>query len=257
MKYGFLLVPERDKLGDSYQRRMCFTALARHELEAHTKSFGPFAIEFTVPNLFKCGAIPAVYLPQLTDNDADLSGAGTMILKSLDQIEKVFRDLKDDQSPVIQKLDRELRMDGTNLHELRWVASTFRNLFYPTGRETEMAKNPLGYYQQREWKIIENFARKDSFGNAVCDVTKLAGSAPIELITANDWLTGRISDGERFIDKSLLLSSVAGVQVTDLINRIIVPDAALLHVKGIVAGRVEVVASEVYFGMDWEGGAGI
>ena len=258
MKYGFLLVPEKEKLGDSYQRRMCFTALARHELEAHSKSFGPVALEFEVQELFKLGAIPAVYLPLLADSPSDLSGAGSMILKSLDQIEKVFEKLKDDPRPsaLAQQLDRELRRADTNFHELRWVAAAFRNLFYATGRDTEMTVNPLGYYQQREWKLIENFARKDSSGNAEWDLTKPVAVIR-ELIAGNPWLRNRISDDRRFVDQSLLLSSVAGVKVTDFIKRIIVPYAISLHVEGIVRGRIEVVSSERYLGTDGEDGAGI
>lgn len=117
--------------------------------------------------------------------------------------------------------------------------------------------NPLGYYRQREWKIIENFARKDESRKAVWDVTPPDGSVSSELIEANGWLTEQISDGTRLIDQSLLLSSVPAGKVPDLIGRVIVPRAVLAEAQRIVGGRVEVVTSEGYHGTDWENGAGI
>jgi hypothetical protein len=258
VKYGLLLVPEKQQLGGIrlLQRRICFTALSPIELFAHAKDFGAFAIEFEPRALLALGALPAFYLPQKEGGRFDLGDAGSRLLKGFDWIEKVLGRLKDSKDSLAVEINEGLKREGTDLHNLYWVPAAAKNLFYPAGNEQRSPQNPLGYYKQREWKIIENFPRSGSTG-AEWDFKRLEPEERRELTAANPWLESDLEPGVRRIDECLIFEKMGSRFVIDFASRFIVPREAKAAVEKIVAGRLPVAVLEDVVGFSCAGGTDI
>jgi len=213
-KHGLLLVPEKQSIRgiEMMQRRICFTALSPSELPKHALVFGSFAIEYTTEVLLKLGALPAIYLPELAGGEVDLGDAGMRLLRGLGLVEHVLIRLKNSDDPIAKTIGAELAEMKTDLHNLRWVPTIAQNLFYPAGSR-KYDTGLLGYYEQREWKIIENFTRLNSEGKPVWDFVSLTDDQKIELVTMNSWLNAEIQPGLRRIDGCMLFPRMAETSV--------------------------------------------
>jgi hypothetical protein len=75
------------------QRRICFTELARSEVQEHGKKFGPYALELRVNDLRRLGALPVMYIPQHLKDDRKLSTVGATVVAELADIKYTISQL--------------------------------------------------------------------------------------------------------------------------------------------------------------------
>ena len=147
------------------QQRVCFTALERDELSEHSKYFGEFSFEFEPTNLRAFGVLPAFYLTAPLPNGEFIHGAGGWVLRSLVESAEVFSNLYDrkhrDDKEFVNRVFPPGASDepnATSIEELMFSIQAVLNLYYPTEDLSHPEIRELGYYKQREWKIIPNFA---------------------------------------------------------------------------------------------------
>lgn len=259
MRLGLLLVPEMQTVGgvELCQGRICFTALAPRELPKHAARFGLFALEYHCEDLMNFGALPAIYLPDRLGGVHDIGDAGVRFLQGLDQLKSAIEILKDAKDPVVYQIIAALGGNKGILHNLVWVPVIAQNLFYPAGSTKYAKTGLLGYYEQREWKIINNFPRVEKDGNVVWDFKELTADDKLMIVEKNAWFAGELSPGVRRIDRCQLLIKVGNISVVDKIRRIIVPREHIVKAKNIVNERVPVVALEDVADLGNENGAGI
>jgi len=148
------------------QRRACFTAIPRTRLKGHAKKFGKFSLEFEGANLRKFGALPAVYLTGRLPGGQMLDTAGSELARHMLGVHDCLRRLwmmhdegnrreKKLAVAVLKKIKPEKRK---TVQELLFTMQALLNLYYPT--DDARWTKPLGYYEQREWKITPNFVHK-------------------------------------------------------------------------------------------------
>jgi hypothetical protein len=75
------------------QSRICFTELAREQVEAHGKRFGPFSLEFRIDTLRRLGALPVIYMPQQLRDDRKFSTIGATVVAELSDIRYTIQQL--------------------------------------------------------------------------------------------------------------------------------------------------------------------
>ena len=73
-----------------FQKRACFTELAPSELEAHSKKFGAFALEFEIENLRLLGATPVFYLPSPGTEERAMGGVTAAMVARLAEVQQVL-----------------------------------------------------------------------------------------------------------------------------------------------------------------------
>ena len=174
------------------QRRASFTELSRRELVDHARHFGPISLEFDIGDLRAAGALPVIYAPQSLQSSM-ASQVATFFVRGAWHTEKVLsklQEMKDivDPEKVKQKFGHppapnyELRLKNVDpsgkiindfnvpaeyvrnfLHHVGYrnipfdhsaaVLRLMMNMFYPT--DNEFMDEQLGYYRQREWRLIE------------------------------------------------------------------------------------------------------
>lgn len=193
---GLLLTPEIVKWPDMRpdgtlaepwciaQKRCCFTELSPTERPQHAEFFGHFAIEFDIQGLRKLGAIPVFYLPGIPDanvcsealSTAPVAGIGQLevFLDRVSQIEEVVQNNPRDDEPLFLSGNGVVTQTHCSIEgardilsfltkgllstlDLHAILKTASNFFYPT--ENLQHTGILGYYQQREWRILPNMAR--------------------------------------------------------------------------------------------------
>jgi hypothetical protein len=158
---GLLLVPEIVEFGNMQilQRRICFTELAEDQLPDHASEFGEFALEFEIDTLRELGGMPAIYLPSQTGGTRGLDGIGGILPAMYAQLQNFIREFK-----RLKHVDAEwgkflddttTRLGLQSVDYLYWVPEVFLNLCMPT--ENLRYTGELGYYRQREWRLIHNF----------------------------------------------------------------------------------------------------
>jgi hypothetical protein len=253
---GLLLVPETISFSDPYgrkpddkitavQRRICFTELQPNELPDHAKSFGPFAIEFTIPSLRLLGALPTIYVP---DSARGLEAIGTSLLARFSDAVSILDSLMKTKSFSGPNLKVTLTTsDGTahavNFDEHQTTAIRqyismlegipgkpiieivnaligMSGIFYPT--DNLRYTGELGYYRQREWRIVS--------GGFVDDVATTTPASPPQIrqlleIDSDffskemEFATGRATRAER----CHFMNRVGEKHITSFISRIVVP----------------------------------
>ena len=75
------------------QQRVCFTELRPDELAAHSRHFGPYAIEFDIAGLRRAGAMPVIYMPQALSEDDHLALFGPFVVSHLAHIKHMLQSL--------------------------------------------------------------------------------------------------------------------------------------------------------------------
>ncbi|MEQ1748358.1 MAG: hypothetical protein ABL974_02980 [Prosthecobacter sp.] len=158
---GLLLVPEIVEFGNTQiiQRRICFTELAEDQLPDHACEFGEFALEFEIDTLRELGGMPAIYLPSQAGETKGLNGVGGILPAMYAQLQdfiQEFKRLKHADAKWGKFLDDTTnRLGLQSVDHLYWVPEVFLNLCMPT--ENLRYTDGLGYYRQREWRLIHNF----------------------------------------------------------------------------------------------------
>jgi hypothetical protein len=162
------------------QKRMCFTELSPAEVPLHAETFGPFALEWEIVTFRQIGGCPVFYVP-LVANAGDLSGLGASILMRLGDAQTILERLHE-LAEAVRSMEPNRLLNVTKNGEV--VASTRATagaaadllafveqgtqpvtavldalratlgLFYPT--ENLDYTGLMGYYRQREWRLVAN-----------------------------------------------------------------------------------------------------
>ena len=186
LKSGLLLTPElvqwQHLKSGIPQKRVCFTELPPSELPDHAKRFGCFAIEFTYESLRELGGFPVFYVPNSDVSLKGYEGVGAFFVHTIVEIENLFTrfiELRDSgqnlptnppglhfsvnnkrigpasELATVKKTLDAITEDTRSFEEFRFSMRALQSLFYPT--ENLEHNDSLGYYRQREWRIIDNF----------------------------------------------------------------------------------------------------
>lgn len=172
------------------QQRICFTDLSPADLPNHSETFGPLAIAYEIEELRNAGAMPVMYVPQALASS--VSGLASFCVngalhtkKVLEQLQRL-QDLSDPEiaalrfnAPVnpnytlnlqntisqgqvvvsnsipARHAQQVLQFIGFNNIPFRHsigILDVLLNLFSPT--DNLHRDELLGYYQQREWRLI-------------------------------------------------------------------------------------------------------
>lgn len=231
---------------DILQKRICFTELAPSELAEHASVFGHFALEFSIEDLQGLGAMPVFYVPGNDAPSNGLRGAGSALIMSFVQIEALLVQLlaiknchiPRDANPAaveslhaIQSLIDRVVTKPRSLEQLRFAIIAAENLFSKT--ENKAYTQPLGYYRQREWRIISNFALNDTWS-----FRELSAQEKTKLLTINPFFGKPLvhdSCGEcRNVDQSMFFTELLGRRVIERVRRIIVPRGCLSDATDLV-----------------------
>ena len=185
---GLLLTPENYSLpiiGDAgeaidtltaTQRRACFTELPAADLPQHSKTFGPFALAFSVERLRQLGALPVFYIPTRMA-EGYLSNLGSEVLLGVTDAARIIASLAMIQRKLAESPDIQLKFRGKVLDYSVQESAVIRSFidtlfesaltdaattdfrlaaaascFYPT--ENTAYTEQLAYYRQREWRIV-------------------------------------------------------------------------------------------------------
>lgn len=265
---GFLLVPEVvtwiDPLQPSaqplraYQRRVCFTELAPSEVAEHSKVFGTYAIEYRVDVLRAMGALPVIYVPE-GDAAAGLESIGAAILANIAGAISLLRTASEFARTPGDVLTFNLKMrdgeqtnetfspmetlgirkfvallekaEGMNMDRVSNALGIMASLFYPT--ENAQFTGPLGYYRQREWRIVSGPRLGD------CETSFPTNAAEQEALLAIDseffGRTIEFSDGpSTMARKSHFMRTASERHVLSLARRVIVPASQVAAAVGIL-----------------------
>jgi hypothetical protein len=89
--------------------------------------------------------------------------AGDMISRLLLETWSVLGELwqlndngNDEERALAQCILKRIKPGNVSIQELHFTTDALLNLYYPT--DDKRFTGPLGYYGQREWKIVPNFA---------------------------------------------------------------------------------------------------
>jgi hypothetical protein len=279
-KMGLLLTPETIEwpvvladgaLSETWkvtQKRCSFTELAPAELSQHAQFFGDFALEFEIRALRTLGAIPVFYLPRpsKTSNASEelatafVAGIGEIdvLLDRLRRFEKLVRSNvnKDDKPPLTKDSRRTLCTVG-GIEDLRFILTegiqpliglqaTFRALsgfFYFT--EDLKYTDLLGYYRQREWRILANMAEYGIALTRELDTCEKDSLLEIDPDFFSRQLTFRTGTFRR-VDQCRLFKQMNGKPFIQHVRRVIVPEVAVAKAKDILneSSDPQVVALE-------------
>jgi hypothetical protein len=262
------------------QRRACFTELSAPELAAHSTVFGPIALSFDIAALRAAGATPVIYVPQGVD-ESPLSQIGTFCVRGAYHTRYILRQLlglKEMSDPAIVAArygkpvapNFELNLRNTDgagnvvadykvpastvrevLQHVGFnnipfdhsigVLSAFLNMFYPT--DDEHTGDELGYYRQREWRLIAgdiNFGGRP-MGRSLTE----SEITMLQRIDPQFWNRELTVDGVQQPRSALALvyDPVPDWNLFDLVEAIFVPHRAIERVRSIVGDRLPVLPS--------------
>jgi hypothetical protein len=259
-----------------FQQRLCLTELSPTDLPAHSHVFGPLALSFDVARLRDAGAMPVIYVPQGVGSP--LSQIGTFCVNGahhtkyvLGQLQQL-KELSDPASaantfgiPVapnyalnlqntdasghvvaaysvpavqVQNILQHVGFNNIPFDHSIGVLAVFLNMFCPT--DNLHLGEPLGYYRQREWRLIASDIRINGrpLGRDLSDVEKETLAAVDPLF----WNHPLLVDGNNVPrrDLAVVYEPLVGWSALDLIESIYAPVNALPHVKKIVGEAVPV-----------------
>lgn len=249
LRIGLLITPEERKVA-AYrnlpaamylQRRVCFTALESDKLADHARFFGEFAFEFNPDTLRELGALPAFYLTGTLQDGVLLHQAGENLLRLLLKAQEILWMVKgmqrDGTTEMKGLVDQSFppRKENSNdayLEEVPYALEALLNLYYPTDDYEHKLGHNLGYYKQREWKVIPNFASNGQWQyNDVPPEEKKA------LLALNPGYFSRVlrPGNKPRIDLCQCFRGFAGESLLNRVKRLIVPDAVLAEAQQKVA----------------------
>ena len=266
VKHGLLLVPEVRQVASEFyldgsrgpdlfiqQKRISFTELRPDELRQHGECFGYFAIEFEIEVLRALCAMPVIYIPEPihTGGNNIIEGIGSTFVYRLGEIEDALvrlaileqnvNSLLDNESLQMKIPDRSGSKERCTIrgakHLVRWLRGqarpfeellnairAFEGLFYPADdmRYTDM----LGYYRQREWRIMANII---NWGVPLS--RSLDEKMKQEILSTDSEFFGeeiRFRSGlHRRIDQCQVVGEIEGKHILSHACRVIVPDAVV------------------------------
>jgi hypothetical protein len=242
------------------QQRVCFTELEPRELPRHGQKFGRFALEFTVPTLKSLGAIPVFYIPRAMSSAVGAEGAAsTLVMQFIDAMILVMR-IAGVHDAIAASGQREgtfpctfgFKESGNKTFNLE-VGETMRVLeafthaitppnilllalegmlkfFYPA--DDLCHDETLGYYREREWRIACNIAIRG------VEMMRRPSTELIERLKALDSdFFGREfppNSGKSLAEGVFVLPGLENRRMLQMVNRVIVPEAAVSRVQAIL-----------------------
>ena len=282
---GLLLTPERIEFREelsngslsqpwyAMQKRMSFTELEPRELPQHCHTFGPYSLEWDIATLIGMGAIPVFYVP-LRSVPGSHSAVACSMLARIGEIQKLLVRLDDLETLVRESANQAelltVTKDGSPMAQTRCSVGGAADLltmlqhgiqplsaltgalralagyFYPT--DHERYTDLLGYYRQREWRLLANILH---LGKPITvEVTKEDIEA---LLRINDEFFGRELDfptgRKKRVEECQLYKTYCARPVIDTVQRLICPRSSSAKVVEIFESRdvrVPVVAIEDY-----------
>lgn len=282
---GLLLTPERFDFHEELengtlsntmfviQNRMSLTELEPSELIQHSKTFGSFSFEWAPDTLLQMGAIPVFYIPLKNIAGAHEALGCSMLarlcdiqklLTRLDEMNKLVQqsslsnhilDITNNGIPVaqtrctvggasdlLQMLQAEMQPIPILLGAVRGIS----NLFYPV--DNEKYTEPLGYYRQREWRLVAGVIRLGK------PVTVNVESDDINALLRidNEFFAHEMdfSDGRRMrAVECQLYKTFRGAPIVQSIRKLICPRKAMQAVHETLKRKnieLDVVALEEY-----------
>lgn len=243
LEKGLLLTAELRKFPPSeglrkdtfVQQRVCFTALTPDRLARHAETFGSFSLEFEGTVIRNFGALPAVYFSGRLPNGELLNDSGETLARHLLE---TYRDLKRLWDLKDRGTTRQIKLANTvlkkihpsriQIQKLYFALQALLNLYYPT--DDQKWTGALHYYHQREWKIIPNFAYKNTWHYKALTKTQRS-----ELLKLNPKFFNAKLNGKPRVDLCSCFYDVGEKNIIESIRRIIVPDDALKEARRLVA----------------------
>lgn len=282
---GLILAPELVTWGRGdgepttlLQTRICFTELARSELPEHSKTFGPFALQFSPKMLRSAGAMPVIYAPQaieghpasgLAEFCVKAATSTKYVLEQLEQLKKIalqiesgtFEGKKVDPGATINlknadpagNIVHSSEIKGTDIANLMHylgfrnipfdhsigMLDVYENIFYPT--DNVHIDDALGYYRQREWRLAGTIiAMNDHFLSRPLTPVE---QERLEAIDFGFWTHELTMKGVRCKRSGLarIYTPQTDWSLEDLVDTILVPASAEAAVRKFYDGRVEVL----------------
>ena len=259
------------------QRRACFTELSVAELVTHSTIFGPIALTFDIAKLRGAGATPVIYVPQ-GSMESVLSQIGTFCVRGAYHTRYVLQrlqELKEMSDPVAAATrfgqpvaqDYKLTLKNSDAtgnivaeydvpashiqHTLQHVGfnnipfdhsvgilSVFLNMFYPT--DNTHTGDQLGYYRQREWRLIAGDINFNShpIGRSLSD----AETVRLREIDPQFWTRELTFDGvqRQRTDLALVYEPMPDWRFFELVEAIFVPGHVIERVQAIVGDKISV-----------------
>jgi hypothetical protein len=264
------------------QQRACFTELETTQLPAHNIVFGPISLSFDIGKLRAAGAMPVIYVPQgVMDNP--LSQIGVFAVRGAYHTKYVYerlQALKEICDPQIavrkfgQPLDKiflknhdptgkvvaEYEVPASNINDLMQhigyrnipfdhsigVLSILASMFYPT--DNTYAGDQLGYYRQREWRVIGGLNLNSRPMGRKLNGQEEAGLKSID----NQFWTREIEvptleasepDRQKRVSLALVYDPIEGYNFFDFVEAVYVPKAAEDRARAIVGEKVRVLTT--------------
>lgn len=238
-----------------YQTRTCFTAITPADLDAHSKCFGPFSLEFDISVLRRMGAMPVFYIAPTIGSKTEFGGCGISLLHRLREIQRLLERLhsmkqicsqnSQPASLIIGLGDEKLLIRASTTGVLDVVAAlehgirdadmlrasidSLSGLMYPSeGSDDDL----LEYFQEKEWRITNGFVHSAT-GSGLCVKLSDENKAKVALQDP-DYFNSSIkmkSGPGPIIDFCLVISDFDGKSIFDLCTRLVVPGAALNQAK--------------------------
>ena len=270
---GLLLTPEqiefRERLSDGSlsqpykiaQRRVCFTELHPSELPDHSRRFGVFALEWDIRRLRQMGAIPVFYIPLHADNNAH-EGVGAALVARLSEVQELLVRLERLEEAAqtapsphqsINVVRNAIVAEGTRctvggaLDVLRYLQEEMQSttaltsavralagFFYPV-RNLSFT-DELGYYRQREWRILANILNEGRPVTTACtedEVAILENLDPDFFGRVIDFPTGRQARSHQ----CQLYRQFQNEPFYSTIRRTIAPQKVVLEVRQLLKDR--------------------
>ncbi len=267
------------------QQRACFTELGATELAKHSAVFGPISLSFDIGKLRGIGATPVIYSPQgVADNP--LSQIGALCVRGAYHTKYVLEQLQglreaSDPELAIKKFGHPLAPNckitlkntdpsGTVVAQSDVLASdinnimqhvgyrnipfdhsvgilsVFLNMFYPT--DNTFSGDELGYYRQREWRLIGGPAingramgRKLNAAehSRLVDIDQKFWCREIEIPKAD---VSQLGDFYPRSSLALVYDPVDDFDFLAVVDSVLVPKEAEIEARAIVGDKVVVTA---------------
>lgn len=260
------------------QRRASFTELSLPELALHSRAFGPISLSCDIGKLREIGAMPVIYAPQGVAGNA-LSQIATfcvngvhhtrLVLTQLQRLKEMsnpeltahrYRQPVDSdyklilQNPdntgntvasydvpalLVQQVLAHVSFNSIPFNHSIAILDVFANIFYPT--DNAHAGDQLGYYRQREWRLIASDIAFD--GKPMCRSLTPQEVSALEGIDSEFWTKKLEIDGRREKRSAfaLIYDPIPSWNFLDLVECVYVPADAIDQVRDIVGTKAAVM----------------
>jgi hypothetical protein len=260
------------------QQRACFTELALNELGAHAATFGPITLSFDINALREAGLTPVIYVPQGIGLNS-LSEIGTVCANAAWHTRHVLgqlQELKEMSDPEVVRarcgyslapnatltlrnndpqgnIVADYVIPAANVNAVIkhigyrnipfdhsvGMLSVFLNIFYPT--DNLHTGELLGYYRQREWRLIGGSLRFNE--RPIARALTQAETDRLLKIDAPFWERGLTVDDVSQPRYALaqIYNPIEGWKFFDLVKNVFAPSSVAERVREMAGDKLVVV----------------